>query len=95
MLQSVIVGRLSVRHLNCWASLVGIASFPGLAHLSQYKFTQKACCILSRDAYRSLYYNHSTGISDVKHEQAPCSALKEAPRDHSDGSYAKLPKSWQ
>ena len=53
---------------------------------------QKAGSILSRDACRSLHHDHSTGINDVIDELEPSLALKEAPRDHSNGTCTNLPK---
>ena len=55
------------------------------------KFSQKAWSILSHDACRSLRHDHSAGINDVIDELAHCLALKEAPRDHSNGSCVNLP----
>ena len=56
------------------------------------KVAQKAWSILSRDACRSLRHDHSPEINDVIDELVHCLALKEAPRDHSDGLCANLPK---
>ena len=70
-----------------------LASFPGLLVFVAYitKFAQKAWSISSRDACRSLRHYHSPEINDVIDELAHCLVLKEAPRDHSDGSCANLP----
>ena len=56
------------------------------------KFAQRAWARSSRDVCRSLSHVHSTGINDVIDELAPCLALKEAHRDHSNGSCANLRK---
>ena len=56
------------------------------------KFAQRAWAHSSRDVCRSLRHVHSTGINDVIDELAPSLALKEAHRDHSNGSCANLPK---
>ena len=56
------------------------------------KFAQKAWAHSSRDVRHSLRHDHSTGINDVIDELAPCLLLKEAPRDHSNGLCANLPK---
>ena len=56
------------------------------------KFAQRAWAHSSRDACRSLRHDPSTRINDVIDELAPCLPLKEAPRDHSNGSRANLPK---
>ena len=56
------------------------------------KFAQRAWARSSRDVCRSLRHVHSTGINDVIDELAPSLALKEAHRDHSNGSCANLRK---
>ena len=55
------------------------------------KFAQRAWARSSRDVCRSLRHVHSTGINDVIDELEPSLALKEAHRDHSNGSCANLP----
>ena len=56
------------------------------------KFAQRAWARSSRDVCRSLRHVHSTGINDVIDELATSLALKEAHRDHSNGSCASLRK---
>ena len=56
------------------------------------KFAQRAWARSSCDACRSLRHDPSTRINDVIDDLAPCLPLKEAPRDHSNGSRANLPK---
>ena len=53
------------------------------------RFAQK---VLSCDACRSLRHDRSPEINDVIDELVYCLALKEAPRDDSDGVCANLPK---
>ena len=76
--------------LQCSPASVGLA-YPCFKAYNA-KFMQKAWFILSRDACRSLHHDHSPEITDVIDELAHCLALKEAPRDHSNGSCVKLPK---
>ena len=47
---------------------------------------REACSSLSRDVCHSLRHDHSTEVSDVVDELALCLTLKEAPRDHSEGT---------
>ena len=63
----------------------------GLAHssLGSAKFMLNVWYIVSRDACHSLCHDHSTEIVD---KVALRIALKEATKDQSDGSCAKLPK---
>ena len=73
---------------------ITLASFPGLAcdrHL-QYEIRAKACSVLLPDACHSIRHDHSTGTNDVIDELGLCLALKESPRDHSEGTGIKLPK---
>ena len=56
------------------------------------KFAQRAWARSSRNVCCSLRHDHSTGINDVIDELEPSLALKEAHRDHSNGSCTNLPK---
>ena len=56
------------------------------------KFAQRAWACSSHDVCHSLRHDPSTRINDVIDELAPCLPLKEAPRDHGNGSRANLPK---
>ena len=56
------------------------------------KFVQRAWAPSTRDVCCSFRHDPSTRINDVIDELVSCLPLKEAPRDHSNGSCANLPK---
>ena len=74
-------------------SRANVASFPGPACSSlAVRNSRRWPGLVHHVMCRSLRHDPSTRINDVIDELAPCLPLKEAPRDHSNGSHANLPK---
>ena len=74
---------------------VGVASFPGPARsLLAVRNSCRGPGLVHHVMCDAAYVDHdpSTRINDVIDELAPCVPLKEATRDHSNGSCANLPK---